>query len=381
MNECYVQCITASPPAWERGGPTRLSHSYIGLAKNRFSEIRLLTSGRFQSVENVATAVGLEPSCVLMLKSLSSKYPISVPRFANFCALAEILRYERVYLHLLEFKSTLTIYAFLLKCIFPDKVVLIHSVFGQISTTSSVNLLDRLLLKYYAKFIDLIICQSESEKDSVVFSLKNITARLPSIRISDLEVLDLPKPNSGSVPFIREALLRKNHIKALFLGRVVREKGVLEGINFLSKFSDETKSIEISVVGPFLDSKYESELEFAIQKCRLFSDYHRFQLQNPALRYEMYLDNDIFFILPTVKEESSLASIEALLCGCKIIINDNCIFSNVRNYPSLAYVTDSQEINSNFIDWLNSDISFTELLNARTQFVEDAARRFLGYFD
>jgi glycosyltransferase involved in cell wall biosynthesis len=335
------------------------------VAKSSFDEAHVVTAGRNAShIVAVAAATGLRPDDVLLTKSLSKRVPVSLAMPAFWKSASSIIRRNSMtVLHLLEFKSALTLYAIMLRTLFPRRTRLVHSAFGQLSTLGSPGLLVRTLCRLYASKVDLVLCQSETEGESVAKVLSRFSRRAIDLRILSLAVLDAP-------PVAEVARASDSStLRTLFLGRVVPEKGVVEGLNFLETFMGPSTAVSHSILGPRQNESYERAIEAAVRRLPGTIVCRRAEVGEPSTRYAHYRDADIFVMLPTVKEETSLATIEALVTGCKVVIDTNCVIPHFASLPSLVLLYTDQTAQA-IVEWMRGTVVASELALARSLFIE-----------
>lgn len=378
----YFQFISSAPPAWEKGGPTRLSHSYITLAKEMFEKVCIVTirSSR-NSREKISTTLDIPNANVIDIKPIIKEKPIALPNFRFLATiLSSMVNYRNVILHALEFKSVLMLYAILLKLLFDNRITLIHSAFGQLSTITNPGVTLKLFFRLYLQAVDKILCQSEEEKTLIEHMAKKHGISDIEFIVLPLTVHDLPKEILCN--WVSCACLESEFKvdRVIFLGRVVAEKGVVEAINFSQTFlleSLKSSSLKLSIIGPRSDERYEQLIDTHRENLTIKKVFiQRLVLKTPEQRYDSYISNQLFIMLPTVREESSLATIEALVTGLKVIINENCSMPNYLLFPSLVYVLNDKFDSIKFNEWLSIPPNMAEINLAREIFVHQGTHQF-----
>lgn len=377
----YLQFISTAPPAWQFGGPTRLAHSYLTIARSAFARASIATVALQPHAQAaVADATGVAPHDVLLAYAPRRKLALSLggPRF--WAAAWRLVRgAPRTVVHLLEFKSMLALSALLLRRLAPGRVRLVHSAFGQLSTIDPDRPLTRLLCRLYFACVDVVLCQSETEAAEVRRLAARFTRRGVALRILPLAVLDAPAGLAAEPAGpARDGPGRR----AIFLGRVVPEKGVLEALACVRRLHAAGGLQSFAAYGPRQDEAYEQALATAMEAatgegiaCR------RASVGDPANRYTLYAEADVFVMLPTVKEESSLATIEALVSGCKVVLNGNCLIPGLERLPSLIRQVTPETPARELADWLAQPGTAADLRLARQLFIEQGRQAFLQALD
>lgn len=379
MSKTYLQFISSAPPAWDKGGPTRLSHSYFVIAKQLFNRSFVVCVGdKCDDRSKTATAMGIDNKDVMLTWTLMRGRPFGVAlphALANM--INAVRKSNQAVLHLLEFKSTLMLYAVMLKKLFPGRTRLVHSAFGQLSTIDPDRLVLRALCRIYFSSVDVVLCQSKEEEIQIQSLRDRFTRRDVTLRTLPLSVLDAPHHLPGE-----SCHLDRNRfslpLRAIFLGRVVPEKGILEAMRLLCALPDASRPRSFSIFGPKLDPEYEAQL---IDESRAVASNGivcgRLPVGEPSRRYDHYAAAGLFLMLPTVKEESSLAAIEALITGCKLVINVNCVIPYADLLPTMVFIVSSDMDMGSIDAWLRVPPSVSELQLARKFFVLDGAEAFV----
>ena len=125
--------------------------------------------------------------------------------------------------------------------------------------------------------------------------------------------------------------------KLLYVGKVAKKKGVLSLVKAFKMI--ETKNISLDIIGGAGD---KDEYEEILNECK--TSFNKINILPPMPQTELskeYNSHDIF-ILPSFSEGIPMVPIEAMACGCKLIITDlpgvkEFYDSNVKN-ASIKYV-------------------------------------------
>ena len=115
-------------------------------------------------------------------------------------------------------------------------------------------------------------------------------------------------------------------MRFVFVSRLVRKKN----LHFLFERLATLRhgNIELDVVGPVEDKEYWKECEAAAQK---LPDRIKLNLLGP-MSYPATLDrmkSAHFFVLPTLTENFGYVFIEALACGCPLLISDRTVWGEI----------------------------------------------------
>lgn len=306
----YLQVINTPPPIWKSGGPARQSQAFMEIMQ----DVRrgLVCDVRYQEdVRNHLAHVDIFPSRL----NTSSGRPVGIPNiFKLYCLFATE---RKVLVHLLEIKSVATLIV-LLMCYFRKNCKVVSSPFGQIDGAfSESNRSSRLILKSLFRRVDLYLCQNMSEKKMVDELFARTTA------------VCLPLILDGAIYASRPRIFKRWQAKIVFgyLGRATGKKGIERIIQYAIS-RDWVSQCKIAV--PEIND-YIMELKNLYEHPKICIE----TIDDAFNRFEFYRSLDVFAVLPTVIEETSLASLEALFIGCKVLINPNCEIPASENFPSL----------------------------------------------
>ena len=135
----------------------------------------------------------------------------------------------------------------------------------------------------------------------------------PKTILPNFDLSDKPAKRAGSVRFV-------------FVSRLVRKKNLHFLYERLATLSGG--NIELDVVGPIEDKEYWKECEAAAQK---LSANVNLNVLGP-MTYPETLDrmkSAHFFVLPTLTENFGYVFIEALACGCPLLISDRTVWGEI----------------------------------------------------
>jgi len=100
------------------------------------------------------------------------------------------------------------------------------------------------------------------------------------------------------------------------------------------------------------------------------------RVDNSFDRIAYYKNLDVFIILPTVQEETSLAALEAALLGCKIIYNRNCLFSNEEMFGDICCLIENFSV-----EWLmrkSDTASYDRILEYYNEIIPNKYRKLVN---
>lgn len=150
---------------------------------------------------------------------------------------------------------------------------------------------------------------------------------------------------------------KKAVIKLLYVGKIAKKKGVLSLIKAFNKIDRD--DISLDLIGGAGDKE-----EYDIIRKEALKSQNKIRFISPMSQIELakeYNSHDIF-ILPSFSEGIPMVPIEAMACGCKLVISDlpgvkEFYDANVKN-ASIKYVTLPNLINVDDAD--DSELSAFE---------------------
>lgn len=191
---------------------------------------------------------------------------------------------------------------------------------------------------YDIKFDDTfsnVICVSDYAKNSVVNSKTCINVLLNGINLSkfDINLSDIEKQG------LKQKLkINENDFVILFVGRIIKEKGVLE---LLKSIEDLPENVRIMILGDYDDpnGKYSFEVKKQMEKIK-----NRIIISTTVKNQDLYKYHqiaDIQVIPSTWEEPAGLVAIEGMANGVPIIatrsggmveyINNDCAIIVEKN--------------------------------------------------
>ena len=203
--------------------------------------------------------------------------------------------------------------------------------------------LKRSFIKENIKKLDRIFAPSEEHKKKIV--------ELYNIEECKIEVIGIGY--NKDIFYMDDSLKNKKYKvhKLLYVGKVAKKKGVLSLVKSLQLVNH--KDIVLDIIGGAGDKKEYDEILDEVKKidCKIniIGSMNQIEL---AKQYNMH---DIF-ILPSFSEGIPMVPIEAMACGCKLVISNlpcvkNFYDKNIKDatikyvkLPSLSNVDDANDI-------------------------------------
>ena len=146
----------------------------------------------------------------------------------------------------------------------------------------------------------------------------------------DIEIFCAPDlPPKGILPnfnISQKPTKRRGSVRFVFVSRLVRKKNLHYLLERLSPCTDG--EIVLDVVGPIEDMEYWKECQAA---AKTLPGNITVNVAG-AMRYERILErmeSAHFFVLPTLTENFGYVFIEALACGCPLLISDRTVWGAI----------------------------------------------------
>ncbi len=135
----------------------------------------------------------------------------------------------------------------------------------------------------------------------------------PKTIVPNFDLSEKPRKTPGSVHFV-------------FVSRLVRKKNLHFLFERLASFADG--EIVIDIVGPIEDKEYWKECEEAARK---LPPNVKLNMLGPMPYPETLgrMQAAHFFVLPTLTENFGYVFIEALACGCPLLISDRTVWNDI----------------------------------------------------
>ena len=333
----YLQLTYMYAPSWGYGGPVRLMFDYARWMNPAFN-VAVFTGdlhhdfARIEEDEPGHDAIPIERNRIYFSRLARRSIYLVSPLM--FTGAARFIRqtHQPVIVHIAEFRGLVPLYALLLKLIFRDRVLLVHSAFGMLHDKPGWRrkIYDILFMGAFLKNVALRLAQNRHEYETYerlcqAYKVKNkgTTVLLP-LHIDGAPSLDDRFTPAGKDRKSVEDVRRQYNVPEralvfIFLGRLHPEKGIVRMIDAYLEFSRASHSKTLLlIVGR--DDGFQSQIEAYIAEKQI-QDRVRIVTGVYETRFDYYFLADIFLGFPTICEETMLASIEALACGTPIIVS------------------------------------------------------------
>ena len=326
----YIQLACWYAPSYGYGGPVRLMADYAQWVTNSGATVKVLTGNIHHDYTR------LPPDVSHPLGDSIHRYPvwgtglakrsifILSPKFFLDALITTWKHAGRVYLHLFEFRGLIPLTALLLKRLFPKKVVFVHSAFGTLHYRPSRirRIYDRFFMRAQMRALDLALVQNGHEME-VYKDLLREYGSSSKVALLPLHYDFVTNEISASNVLNAEKLrwdhgIPPNAVILLFLGRFHPEKGLVRTIDLLCCLRSRGVDAMLLLVGR--DHGFQREIESYISTSGM-TPYVRIITNIFEQRFNYYSLADIFIGLPTISEETMLASVEALSCGTPVLLS------------------------------------------------------------
>jgi glycosyltransferase involved in cell wall biosynthesis len=244
--------------------------------------------------------------------------------------------HQPVIVHIAEFRGLVPLYALLLKLIFRDRVLLVHSAFGMLHDKPGRRrkIYDLLFMRTFLKNVALRLAQNRHEYEAYerlcqAYTVRNrgktvlLPLHIDGAPSQDDRFTPAGKDKRAVAQVRRQYNVPEDALVFIFLGRLHPEKGIVRMIEAYIEFSREFagtshSKTQMLIVGR--DDGFQSQIETYIAEKQI-QDRVRIITGVYETRFDYYFLADIFLGFPTICEETMLASIEALACGTPIIVS------------------------------------------------------------
>lgn len=327
----YIQLTCWYAPSYGFGGPVRLMEDYAKWCIEAGIKVKILTG----NVHHDYTRLPLNTSHPL--KSFIYRFPVLgtslakralfllSPRFF-YAVFKSVFTHEgTVYIHTFEYRGLVPLGVVIIKKLFAQKVVFVHSAFGTLHYKKSRirELYDRIFLTDQIRALDISLAQNNHEK-AVYRDLlsscdsKGVVHLVPLHLDISAKVGDCNYYKKISVDLRKRHELSQDNTIMLFLGRFHPEKGLYRVVDLLKSVSISGIDAVLLLVGR--DYGFQHKIEYYISTLGLTSRVHIIT-DVTAERFDYYRIADIFVGFPTIYEETMLSAVEALSCGTPVLLS------------------------------------------------------------
>jgi len=321
MNICFVSELFDT----DFGGIPRVIKTYIKILSVRHHKITVITTKykEKKSFEKNKKFNVYRFSSIPLPKS-QKEYSFSIPKIKKIFKIFEKEKIDIVHFH--------TVSPLSLTCLFVAKKLKIPTIatthldsdtyFSNIglNNNGSKIVFYKLLNKFYNR-LDLVITPSSYKANlTKKFGLK----KLPIIISNGIDISEF-NFDLNNRHFLRKFKLNTDNKKILFVGRLMKEKGIDVLIKAFSIVNSKFPNTELVIVGKGYIRK---ELERLVKKLKLKNVIFTGFVSDDYLK-QAYASSDIF-VLPSYVESQSLVLLEALTMGLP------CVGSNITAIPELV---------------------------------------------
>ena len=233
----------------------------------------------------------------------------------------------------------------------------IHTFTGQVWTNKKG------LMFYMLKFIDLLIVKMstnilvDSYSQRSFLMKENILNHDNSVVLGNGSISGINEKrffkSRDSYNSFREKLMISNQSKIiLFIGRLTKDKGIIDLLKAFKKVSDNIDNCHLIFVGPDEDDIQSNYLnkEFAMSKIHYLS-----YTANP----EYYMQVADVFCLPSLREGFGNVVLEAALCGIPSVVSNIYGLKDVVEKDvtaSIFNLGDVDELSDKLIELISDDV-------------------------
>lgn len=170
-----------------------------------------------------------------------------------------------------------------------------------------------------------------SSKSEMLMTSGVIKKSAPGIVISEgIAIEDFAK-ESKKIAFRQSYPQFKDKRILLFLGRIHQKKGIEIALQAFKIVSEKIDDLQMAIIGPG-ESSYVNQLVKLTSQLELEDRVFFLGMVDDELKKSALMDSDIF-ILPSYGENFGIAVIEAIACGCPVILSNKVgVAENLRNH-------------------------------------------------
>jgi glycosyltransferase involved in cell wall biosynthesis len=329
---CYMQLMPAYAPSWGFGGPFRLMYDYAQGMKASVSKVAVISGNAHHDYGTINQGLDKQLDMQVIRVNVFGKklikrsiWLVSPSMLIRACWVILTFR-GIIVLHYCELRGLVPIYATLTKLLFRRKVRLIHSAFGMLHHKESRlrEFYDRHVIRHQFNTINIGLAQNTHElRCYEAFAKEYAPKRVLRTELFPLHINQRKNqtPSDGA----RNDKIRTSYgiapdcILSIFLGRIHPEKGILRTIDCHREFIQNSGlRAHLLIVGR--DDGFQSTM---VDYIKAHDINNSVTIVNNIYeeRFDYYSSADIFLGLPTIYEETMLASLEALSCGTPIIVS------------------------------------------------------------
>jgi len=316
------------------GGPVKLMYDYANWINDYEKDVIVYSTDIHHDFSRLETKIVKTPFNIIRSKVLSiflaKRNIIIIAPFILLHAIKKIKKSKITYIHFWEIRGLIPLYCLFLHKLFPQKVRLIHSAFGQLHYKKSYfrNIFDFLFLKKIVKNLFLAMVQNKHELEAY----KNLIKKLNIKKIINLTQMPLHINLVNEKKEVNKALIQSHKIELrkkydlssndlilIFLGRFNYAKGINRLIDVVQSLqTNKIPDLHLLIIGT--NHGYKKNIMDYIERKKM-KNYVSIIEGVFEDRFQYYALADIFIAFPLIYEESMLASIEALSCGLPLLLS------------------------------------------------------------
>ena len=334
MNFTYMQFSSFYYPSMGFGGPVKLMYDYANWINDYKKDVIVYSTDIHHDFSRLENKIVEKPFNIIRSKVLSiflaKKNIIIFSPFILLNAIKKIKKSKITYIHFWEIRGLIPLYCLFLHKLFPQKVRLIHSAFGQLHYKKSYfrNIFDYLFLKKIVKNLFLAMVQNNHEYKAYKNLIKKLNIK-KNVNLTQMPlhinlVNEKKEVNSVHIQSSKKQLRKKynlssNDLILIFLGRFNYAKGINRLIDVVHSLQiNKIPNLHLLIIGT--DQGYKKNIIDYIEykKMKNYISIIEGVFEN---RFQYYSLADIFIAFPLIYEESMLASIEALSCGLPLLLS------------------------------------------------------------
>lgn len=293
-----------------KGGPPRAIHTFAQYLSKNYEDLHVISSNiglkefsKNKIIDNVK---------VKYFKTLSNYLATKNKQFTFGIYFWTLINNKNIDLIILnQVRGFTPLFSYLIAKFFKIPILLFP--FGMAPQKKGLLriIFDYLYTNNFMQYCSVIFCQSFSEKNEI--------HKIFKIDETKLEVLPLPYNKINILEYEKNNYHKKEYI--LFLGRLDFNKGIDRLIKLYEELKKKNFNKDLVICGS--DDGFKKYLEAMIHN----SEYtNNIKLIDPIFddsRYKLYENASAFIMCSRIKEETSLASVEALSTGTPAILNSN----------------------------------------------------------
>lgn len=119
--------------------------------------------------------------------------------------------------------------------------------------------------------------------------------------------------------FSRDLGFQKRSHSICYVGKLWRAKGVPNLARAIDLLPESYDDLRLDLIGGYSDEQERDEILEVVSRCERHCEYHGVVSQSDLVK--AYGESEVF-VLPSFSEGLPLVVLEALACGCKVVVSD-----------------------------------------------------------